>query len=273
MFQEEGLNNYIKLSVSGLFLLGMALLLAGCGYKNRNIMFKTPKKIEQNGLPVVHFNRDTTEDISGYEHLILPDDRIAVRFLNNYDIEQGITITEAGSTPLGLTFLVDKRGFVNLPMVGKVHVGGLDKMQAGDSLEKVYSRNFRDPNIDVSILGLSVSVLGEVTTPGVYELDREKTTLIELISRAGGITQYGKKKIVKIIRGVPESKKPEIIVFDLTQIEAIEKEELILRDKDIVYVEPRNIRVIGEAIAPYTSFLSIVSTLSGVTVLVISLTR
>lgn len=256
-----------------LLLLLLVTSLVGCNYRSRSVLYRLPNEIENKGIPLVHLNKDTTENFRNYEHLIRPDDRIGVRFLNNSDISSGVTMTGNAGSNQDIAFRVDRKGYVKLPMVGKVNLEGLTKDSAATTLEERYKVNFKNPNIEVSILGLSVTVEGEVKTPGVYELNREKTSLVEVIAAAGGMTAYAKKDRVKILRKKDDGKNYEVLIFDMTLVNTLEREELVLRDKDIIYVEPRNIRVVGEAIAPYTTFITLISTVATLSVVIFNVVR
>lgn len=258
-------------ALPGLLLCVMLLAVSGCSKKTRNVLFNTPKKYQKLGLAVVHLNADSSGGLENYEHRIQPDDRISLRFLNNFDISAGVTITKQGGAENGISFLVDKEGLVSLPMLGRVNVLGMTKREAQAVLEKQYGTIFNNPSVEVTVTGLSISVQGEVRDPGIYELEREKTTLLEMLAAAGGVTQYGKKKVVKVVRGTAQNKEPEILIFDLRKLESIETSDLILRDKDVVYVEPRDIRVVAEAVSPYSSFLAILSTVTTITVVAINI--
>ena len=257
--------------VPGLLLCVMLLAVTGCSKKTRNVLFNTPKKYQKLGLAVVHLNADSSGGLENYEHRIQPDDRISLRFLNNFDISSGVTITKQGGAENGISFLVDKEGLVSLPMLGRIDVLGMTKREAQEILEAKYSTIFNNPSVEVTVTGLSISVQGEVRDPGIYELEREKTTLLEMLAAAGGVTQYAKKKVVKVVRGTAQNKEPEILIFDLRKLESIETSDLILRDKDVVYVEPRDIRVVAEAVSPYSSFLAILSTVTNITVVAINI--
>lgn len=238
----------------------------------RNVLFNTPKSLEKLKIPVVHLNPDSARIASGYEHRIESDDQIGIRFLNNLGITKGLTLVE-GSSPTGVPFLVNKNGDIDLPQVGKLNILGMTKQEAKDAIEQKYSVQYRDPKVEIAILNLSVSVQGDVSSPGVYPLVRERTTVIEVLSAAGGISTYGKRSVVKVVRGVGQKSEPEILIFDLRQLDAIRTEDMYLRNKDIIYVEPRDIRVVADALQPYTSLLSLLSTLGTITVVVLSVTR
>ena len=92
----------------------------------------------------------------------------------------------------------------------------------------------------------------------------------------GGICDSGcksaKKKNVKLIRQLPDGNR-EVIVFDLRQETALDASEMILRDKDIVYVEPKAINQFTDAITPYSSILSIVLSVGTAVLLIWNSTR
>jgi polysaccharide export outer membrane protein len=84
---------------------------------------------------------------------------------------------------------VDGQGYLNAPMVGRLHVGGMrvDELEAElNSRLKVY---IRDPHVAVSIQehrSQPVTIVGSVTRAGVYQLEGQKT-LLEVISLAEGL--------------------------------------------------------------------------------------
>jgi polysaccharide biosynthesis/export protein len=84
---------------------------------------------------------------------------------------------------------VDASGFVDLPLVGRVRVGGLTVEEAEAAMAKTLSESLLQPQPVISISeyrSQPVSVLGAVNTPGVIQLQGSKT-LVEVISLAGGL--------------------------------------------------------------------------------------
>lgn len=240
------------------WVLALSLLLSagfsGCSYKNKNVLFKTKTKVKTDGAAVYRINYSGPGSDSLYLHRIQPDDRVAVRFLNNFDITTGVSLAGGGNSDTELGFLVGTDGFARLPLIGPTYLQDCTRASAAQYLEKAYEPHIRNPNIEVSILNLSVSVLGEVEKPGLYVLEKERTNLIEVLAMAQGVGKFGKTKVVKVIRG--DLTNPEILVFDLRQIESIATEDLIIHDNDIVYIEPQGIKLLGDAVLPYTSLIS-----------------
>ena len=253
-----------------LLALSLGIFLTSCNRPTRNLLFDTPKKYEKMRLPVVHIGGDSTAAQGEYQHRISTDDRLQIRFMNDVEFASALRSSSQGGNS-GILFVVDQKGNINLPLLGTVQVAGMTRTEVQSMLQTEYSKSFTNPSIEVTLDGLSVSVQGEVTRPNIYPLPREKTTLVEVIATAGGITPYGKKRVVKIIRGAAENNEPEIFIFDLTQLDAIETSEMILRDKDIVYVEPRNIRALANAVAPYSTFLAVLSSVGSIAVITYSL--
>ena len=84
---------------------------------------------------------------------------------------------------------IDAAGFATLPLVGKVHVGGLTVEQAESQLASRLSDFLLKPQPIISIAeyrSQPVSVVGAVNTPGVIQLQGSKT-LLEVLSLAGGL--------------------------------------------------------------------------------------
>jgi polysaccharide export outer membrane protein len=87
----------------------------------------------------------------------------------------------------------------------------------------------------ITVLSQKVVVLGEVKTPGLFNLDTPLTA-IEAVSKAGGFTIYAKKKNVLLIRG--GLKKPDLTILDMDRY--FNKQDMAqnvaLKNGDIIYV-------------------------------------
>ena len=197
-----------------------------------------------------------------YKHRIKPDDRIIINFLNNYDLEKNNLMSTTAADLEQKSFLVNYDGTVTLPIIGRTMLVGLTRLEAAQRLETLYSKYIINPIIDVSIVNLSVSVLGEVKMPGTYKLDKENTNLVEVLAMAGGATEFGKVYKVKIIRG--NLKSPQIIEVNLGEASSLKRTDIIIQDKDIIYVEPMKNKLRGSAVAvlnPYFIIITSISTL------------
>ncbi len=84
---------------------------------------------------------------------------------------------------------IDGVGDIQVPLVGRVHVSGLTAQQVEQELNRALSTYIRRPQVAVSVAEVRsqpVSILGEVNTPGVHQVQGHKT-LLEMLALAGGI--------------------------------------------------------------------------------------
>jgi protein involved in polysaccharide export with SLBB domain len=102
-----------------------------------------------------------------------------------------------------------------------------------------------------------VLVLGEVEDPGLLTFKKE-TTLVDAIAKAGGLTRRAVQDQVHVIRG--DLKNPRFFKLDLKKLlrEGDLSQNLVLKDKDIVYVPKRTLYKVEEwvrAMTPILDFL------------------
>jgi len=100
-------------------------------------------------------------------------------------IIRAVDIEEIDNKPV----LIDTRGNINLPMVGRIHAAGLTTEELETEIATRLKKYLNGPDVTVALAELRsqpVSVLGSVQTPGVHQLQGQKT-LFEVLSLAGGL--------------------------------------------------------------------------------------
>ena len=133
-------------------------------------------------------------------------------------------------------FIVDHAGFVELPLVGKINLAGLNMTDARDTLVKRFEYFMDDPVVMLKKLSFKITILGEVNKPGLYYVQNEKITFLEALGLAGDLTIFGSRKDVKVIRQTKEGYKE--IKVDLTSKSPLNSEIAYLHPDDVVYVTP-----------------------------------
>jgi polysaccharide export outer membrane protein len=146
---------------------------------------------------------------------------------------------------------IDARGIVNLPLIGELTIGGLTVVEAQDLVQRAYQdgRFLRNPQITVSVEEYApreVSIQGQIRSPGRYTLPIESTfTVVELVTKAGGITDIGKGTEVSVTRVMPDGTK-QVFKVDVDNVikgrrsaGKIDDNTLLLLPGDIVYVPER----------------------------------
>ncbi len=97
------------------------------------------------------------------------------------------------------TVLVDLNSQIVLPELGVFSVASQTVGSLPDSLRARYAVYLRNPSIDVTVLR-RVGVLGEVKNPSLYWVD-VTMSLPDVIAQAGGVTDIGNPRNVRIMRG------------------------------------------------------------------------
>ena len=98
---------------------------------------------------------------------------------------------------------VDREGRLTLPEAGALLVSGKSLGELQDSVQRVLRTQFRDVSADVSLLRLRtvrVYVVGDVSSPGAYDLSSLSTPLNALFA-AGGVTASGSLRHLQHYRG------------------------------------------------------------------------
>jgi polysaccharide biosynthesis/export protein len=136
-------------------------------------------------------------------------------------------------------FLVDVNGNIEYPRLGTLHVEGLTKMELADLIKKKINEKdtvLINPSVIIRFLNYKVTVLGQVGHEGEVNVTGERLTILEAIGLAGGITDYGKKTDVKVVREVDG--KREIGTIDLSSKDLFNSPYYNLMQNDYVIVYP-----------------------------------
>lgn len=165
-------------------------------------------------------------------------------------------------------YLVDKNGFINFPVIGKVSLAGLTKEQATEKMTDLIKAHVKNPIVNIRFLNFKVTVIGEVSKPATFTIPTEKITILEALGLAGDMTAYGKRENVLIIRekdGIRSTSR-----VNLNNKDVLSSPYFYLQQNDIVYVEPDN-RVKVADTAPGNRFIGLwAALLSTIAVVIIA---
>lgn len=120
-----------------------------------------------------------------------------------------------------------------------MYVEGLTRMELADLIKrKINERDsvLTDPSVIVRFQNLKVTVLGEVGKQGIIQIPGERLTVMEAIGLAGGITEFGLKQSVKVIREIDG--KREVGQLDLSSSDVFSSPYYNLAQNDLVFVDP-----------------------------------
>ena len=159
-------------------------------------------------------------------------------------------------------YFVDLDGNITHHMLGVFHAEGLTTEQLATEIKKRLTEPvelLKDPTVIVRIMNFRVTVLGEVGHQGILDVPGQKLTVLEAIGLAGGISDYGKKDQVKVLRELDG--KRETGVVDLSSKDLFKSPYYYLAQNDILIVGETNKRLKDEEQAKITQRISFAFTI------------
>lgn len=197
-----------------------------------------------------------------YDSKIVPDDILQIDI---YNMNQKSNILK-NSTLLGIStqsdsqYIVTADGSIYLPLLKEVKVSGLTVKQLNHELIEKYKKYLKQPYVKAKIKNHKVYVFGEVRSQGVVPLQGNTISLIEVISLSGGLSDYALRNRIHVIS--KEAGVYKIKTLDLTKLSTLNLDNLMLKDKSIVYVEPRSSKPLKVALDDYLPILQIITNLA-----------
>lgn len=198
---------------------------------------------------IVYFQNDKidTKTVSNsYKTLIKPDDllQITVSTADSeasrpFNIPAAIfqVSSNENSSKKQDVYLVNNDGTIDFPVLGKLKIGGLSRIEAIDHLKNKLNPDYlKNPIVNIRIANYSITVLGDVNRPGTFTIPNERITIPEAIGLAGDLKITGKRETIKVIREVNDEKK--IYIVDLRSNKLFTSPVYYLQQNDLLYVEP-----------------------------------
>jgi polysaccharide export outer membrane protein len=235
-----------------LFFLFAIVILSGCRFLRPDIMLRTPKDYVYSPI------KDT---LSIKESKITTNDVVDFKLFSN-DGFKLIDLTSSGLSMNNLQnssiqYVVENDGTIKLPVLGNIQLSGMTIREAQNMLEEKYSQFYVKPFVILKITNKRVIVFpGSGGSAHVLPITNNNTTLIEALALAGGLPEYSKAHMIKVIRGDPM--KPTVYLIDLSTISGVAMANMVVQANDIIYVEPR-IRISSELLKELEPYLALLN--------------
>lgn len=135
-------------------------------------------------------------------------------------------------------YLVDKDGYIELPILGKIKVLGYTTSEAVAVIHTEALKYYKEVTVIVRLANFKISVTGEVLKPGAYIMPNEKVSIMDALAVAGDLTIFGKRENVLLIRENEDGTKTPYRI-NLKKSDIMSAPYYYLRQNDVIYVEPR----------------------------------
>ena len=136
-------------------------------------------------------------------------------------------------------YMVDLNGYIEFPVLGKLKVVDLSCKQVAELIKKrlIDENLINDPLVFIDILNIKITVMGEVESPQVLKIDDSRITLLEAITRTGGVTSNALLDRVAVIR--EEGNERRMYMHDIRSSDIFYSPCYYLQQNDMVYVHPK----------------------------------
>lgn len=250
-------------------IIAVFLAFSSCSNKQYQVLFEKRAAIADSAYQQSAVTLET--------YHIQPQDLLQIRNLQNksYIVDQPSvsgSSASGASNSQGQVYQVEEDSTVGLPIIGRVPVVGLTRSEAQKKVETLYKDSgLRNPIIELKIVNLKVTVLGEIKSQGVVPLVKDKTTLVEVIGEAGGLSDRANETNIKIIRG--GEKNPKVIIANLNDLKSINDPNNVLQNGDIIYIAQNKRATRNDNIQNFSTLLSPILILFNTALIIFTLAR
>ncbi len=192
----------------------------------------------------------------------------------NFNASSVNTTANMGATGSIYTYIVDKDGMINFPVLGKIHVQGKTRPELEDYIAEQIQPYFtasEKPVVKVRISNFKVTVLGAIGTR-VLTVQNERMSIIEAIAQCGDLNIYGKRPNILLIRENEKGEKMQAR-FNINDANILNSPYYFLEQNDIIYVEPHKMQARSADVNSYTFWAPLTSVVFSLATMVVAITK
>jgi polysaccharide export outer membrane protein len=161
---------------------------------------------------------------AGAEYVIGPEDVLDVAVWNTPELTRTVPVRPDGK--------------ISLPLINDVQAAGLTPMELRDALVHALDTYVPMPTVSVivrEVHSFKVTVIGEVKTPGRYEL-KTRSTVLDVLAMAGGLGQYAARSRIVVLRQESGSTRELPFPYDKVTARGGQQDNFCVQPGDIVLV-------------------------------------
>lgn len=189
--------------------------------------------------------------LKDFEYRLKPEDIVSIKVTTLTTSEYNFFAeterqTGVAPNPLLTGYLIDKEGYIQLPVVDKILVKGLTIQEAQDKLKSALDSYLQSPNVIIKLLSFHYTIVGEVKSPGRYTTYSNKINILEALGEAGDFTEFADRSQIKVVRY--EGDNASIYYLNALEDDLLNSAYFYLQPGDFISIPPlkvKNIRLYG----------------------------
>lgn len=175
--------------------------------------------------------------------------------LRPFNAMQSMGYNSGGGYGNRMGYMVDGEGFIEFPVLGKIHAEGLTRCELQDTISSrlVRGGHLKDPLVVVRFLNFRVFLL---TSSGgkVLSITNERCTFLEALALAGGLDWYTRRDRIGVMREV--NGRRVVHYLDPRSTSIFEDEFFLLQQNDIIFTEERPYKFFSSNLSTVLSLVS-----------------
>ena len=170
-------------------------------------------------------------------------------------------------------YTVDIDGNIDLPVLGKMYVLGMNTESIKKMVLSKLSNYFQNEvlNVTVQLAGVRFTLIGEVSGPGKYTIYQNQVNIFEALAVGGDISLVGDRTSVQIMRQVEGSVK--FYEVDLTDRGVVESPYFYILPNDVINVKPLPAKSWGIGTTGFATIASVLTIVSSTLLIITNLQR
>ena len=221
----------MKTNKIALFLMVLAMISTSC-VTSKKVRYLQDMPIE--GMPLNE----------ALEATIAPYDELRINVMSNTGKDDELlkpfnamqTMSQGTGSNYYMGYLVDGEGNIDFPVLGKVHVAGLTRLQLQDTISAHLIQNgyLKDPLVVARFLNFRIYFLSS-SGGKVLDITNERCTFLEALAMAGGLDWYTRRDRIGVMREV--NGKRVIHYLDPRSTSIFDDEFYLMQQNDIIFTE------------------------------------
>ncbi|MGJ8745225.1 polysaccharide biosynthesis/export family protein [Polaribacter sp.] len=209
--------------------------------------------VSKKNITYFQYDEIDQEKVSNnYQTIFKPDDLLqitissedteAARPFNLSAAAYAASTSSVVGTPVQQSYLIDSKGEIDFPILGKLKLGGLTREQGLELLFNKLSPDYiKNPTINIRISNFRITVNGDVSRPGAYTVANERISILDALGLAGDLNISAKRDNVLVLREEGNKKVPYRV--NLLSNKIFTSPVYYLQQNDVVFVEHNKARI------------------------------
>ena len=155
------------------------------------------------------------------------------------------------------SYTVTEEGYLEFPLVGKIYVKNQTVEEITNLLTEHLGDFIKEFVVIIKLVNFNITILGEVSSPGLYEIYQTDINLFEAIAMAGDMTDFSIRDDVTVIRKTKDGSKVRQV--DMSRRSFLSSDYYYLQPDDIIYVKPIKMKQFAFTTFPYGMLFGTIS--------------